>query len=298
MLQEQKEYSKRHSNNKHFFSAIAIVLLTFLKKNGWKKGLVILNTITLACMLFVNYVASTGIFSTRTVAEVSYKYDTLFAPAGYAFIIWSLIFSLCIAFVVHQWILLKNNDPQQYIKRTGLWFSLSNIANVLWLYCWTNQMLGWSVIIILLLLFSLAVLAIRLRLELDDVPARTIFFVWWPVVIYLGWVMVATIACIASWFVYSGWRGGAIGEDVWTIIMIALAFLLYLFLVVKRNMREAAAVGIWAFIAIAVRQWNTHSNIAITAITGSFILLVVIALHGYKNRHYSPVAKIKRGEWK
>lgn len=263
-----------------------------------KKGLVILNTITLALMLFVNYASGTGIFSTVTVGEVSHKYDTLFAPAGYAFIIWSLIFLLCIAFVVYQWILLKNDDPVQYIKRTGIWFSISNIANASWIYCWTNEMIGWSVILILLLLLSLCVLTARLRLELDDEPVRTIFFVWWPVVYYLGWILVATIACIASWFVYSGRHGGAIGEVVWTIIMIVFAGILYLLLVKNRNMREAAGVGIWAFIAIAVRQWHTHSNIAITAITGSVILLVAIAIHGYKYRYFSPGAKIKRGEWR
>jgi hypothetical protein len=45
------------------------------------KALVILNTITLAIMLFSNYAASSGIFSTVTVGEISNKYDTLFAPA-------------------------------------------------------------------------------------------------------------------------------------------------------------------------------------------------------------------------
>jgi hypothetical protein len=124
-------------------------------------------------------------------------------------------------------------------------------------------MLGWSVIVILILLAILCLLIVRLRLELDDEPVLTIFFVWWPIVIYAGWIMVATIACIASWFVYTGWRGGAIGEDTWTILMIAIACSLYLFLLSKRNLREAAIVGVWAFIAIAVRQWNAYTNIVI-----------------------------------
>jgi uncharacterized membrane protein (UPF0136 family) len=265
---------------------------------GKNKNLVLLNTITLALMLFVNYTSATAVFSTVTVGDVSHKYDTLFAPAGYAFIIWSLIFLLCIGFVAYQWILLNSGDPRQYIKRTGIWFAISNIANSLWLYCWINELIGWSVILILLLLLSLCVLVVRLRLELDDEPVLTIFFVWWPIVFYLGWIMVATIACIASWFVYKGWRGGTIGEDIWTIIMIIIAGILYLLLVRTRNMREAAGVGIWAFVAIAVRQWHTHNNIVITAITASALLLVVTAIHGYKGRYYNPAAKIKRGEWK
>jgi hypothetical protein len=249
-------------------------------------------------MLLANYAASTGTVSNVTVGDISHKYDSLFAPAGYAFIIWSLIFLLLIGFVGYQWSLLKTNDPRRYITRTGWWLSISNLANILWLYCWINELLGWSVILILVLLFSFCVLTVRLRLELDDEPVRTIFFVWWPIVFYLGWIMVATIACVAAWLISTGWNGGPVGEDVWAIIMIAVACALYLFLISKRNLREAAVVGIWAFTAIAVRQWNSHSNIAIAAIIGAVILLIIAGVHGYKNRYYSPMEKMKRGEWK
>jgi len=161
-----------------------------------------------------------------------------------------------------------------------------------------HEWLGSSVGLILILLLSLAVLVMKLRLELDDEPVRTIFFVWWPVVIYIGWIMVATIACIASWLVYIEWNGFGITATTWCIIMIIIAFLLYIFLIRKRNLRESAGVGIWAFIAIAVRQWDDHKNIAITAIAAATILLISIIQHGYKNRYYAPFAKIKRGEWK
>ena len=62
-------------------------------------------------------------------------------------------------------------------------------------------------------------------------------------------------------------------------------------------MREAASVGIWAFIAIAIRQWNIHKNIALTAIIASAILFILISIHAYKGKYYAPFAKLKRGEW-
>ena len=62
-------------------------------------------------------------------------------------------------------------------------------------------------------------------------------------------------------------------------------------------MREAATIGIWAFIAIAIRQWNIHKDIALTAIIASAILFILISIHGYKGRNYTPFAKLKRGEW-
>ena len=260
-------------------------------------GLVALNTLTLIIMLLANYAGSTGIFFKRTVAEVSYKFDTLFAPAGYAFIIWGVIFLFCIAFVIYQFFLLKNKDSNQFIQRTGLWFSISNLANAAWVYCWTGEMMGMSVVLILLLLLSLICLTVSLRLELDDVPVQSIFFVWWPVTFYLGWIMVATIACIAAWLKSTGWYAFNLTENVWSIILITIASLLYLLLIKKRNMREASIVGVWAFIAIAVKQWNAHNDVSIAAIIASGALTAASIIHVYRNRKYNIVAKLQRGEW-
>ncbi len=260
-------------------------------------GLVILNTLTLIIMLFANYAGSTGYLLKATVAEVSYKFDTLFAPAGYAFVIWGLIFLFCIGFVIYQWILLRNKNSHQYIERTGLWFSISNLANAAWVYCWTNDMIGLSVILILLLLLSLICLTISLRLELDDVPVRIIFFVWWPVTFYLGWIMVASITCIAAWLTSISWNGFALSGNIWTIILIVISTVLYLLLIKSRNMREAAMVGAWALIAIAVKQWDINKDISIVAVIASICLLVASTIHVYKNRKYNIISKLQRGEW-
>jgi hypothetical protein len=257
---------------------------------------VMLNTLSFLIALFINYVAQTHTLTNIAMAEVSHKYDTLFAPADYAFFIWLVIYVMCACFIIYQWTII-NNDVHHYIQRTGVWFAAVNLLNALWCYCWIHEWLGWCVIIMLLLLISLSTLTIKLRLELDDEPVKTIFFVWWPITFYLGWIITATVACIASWLVYAGWSAINISPATWAIIMIIIAGLIYIFLIKKRNMREAAGVGIWAFIAIAIRQWNDHNNIAVTAVIASVILLIMIAMHGYKNRYYAPFNKIKRGEW-
>lgn len=264
---------------------------------GKPTGLVLLNAISFIAVLVVNYVTATQVLNGITVGDVSHKYDTLFAPADYAFVIWSVIYLLCAGFVIYQWILLKD-DPKQYIKRTGIWFTAGNIANALWCYCWVHEWLGWCVILIIFQLITLIILTIKLRLELDDEPVCTIFFVWWPISFYLGWLIVATVACIASWLVFLGWAGAGISPDVWTVIMIILAFVVYLFFNQTRNLRETSTVGIWAFIAIAVRQWNIHKDISITAAIAIIILSALIGVHASKNKETTPFAKIARGEWK
>ena len=252
------------------------------------KSLVIINIVTLAMMLFLNYAFNAGLLSDKNVAAISHKYDTLFAPAGYAFSIWGFIFMLCIGFTVYQGVLLIKNDPQQYIRRTGLWFTIGNIANGLWLYCWTNEMMGLSVALIVVLLTSLCVLIVRLRPTQNEKSMTTNFFVWWPVVIYLGWIMVATIACVAAWLVSMGWRGEVIGETTITITMVIVAALIYLFIIVKHNLTLAGVVGIWAFVAIAVRQQYANNHIDLTALVASGTLTATIISHIYFNYRELP----------
>jgi len=261
-----------------------------------KYVLVILNTITFIFLLIINYASIKHLLTNNTVADISHKYNTLFAPADYAFLIWPVIYLLCIGFIIYQFTLLKN-DPNNYIRRTGIWFAVSNIANALWCYCWVHEWLGWCVIIIVMQLISLLILVLQLKLELFDEPVRVIFFVWWPIAFYVGWIVTATVACIASWLIFINWDGFGIPAEAWTITIIIVALIPYLILHFKRNMREASTVGVWAFAAIAVRQWNVYKDIALTAASAAIILSILITIHFYKGRNYIPFVKLKRGEW-
>ena len=260
-------------------------------------SLLLFNTFSLAFALVMNGLAGSGVFGGKSVGDVSEQYDTLFAPAGYAFAIWGLIYLLLIIFVAYQWVTWLKNKEDAELKQTGIWFGVSNLANGFWIVAWLNEAMGISVLLMLVLLVSLIVLTGRLRLEIWDAPVRIIAFVWWPVVFYLGWIIVASVANIAAWLVSIGWSGGFLTPETWTMIMITVAALIYLFLIKTRNMREAALVGVWALIAIAVRQWEQHTGIAIAAIVASGILFIAVSIHGIKNRETSPIEKMKRGEF-
>ncbi len=75
--------------------------------------------------------------------------------------------------------------------------------------------------------------------------------------------------------------------------MIIIATFLYIYLIKTRNLREAAVVGIWALVAIAKRQWDVNFNIALVAMVCSLGLFIAIAIHGYVNRKYNIVNKLK-----
>jgi len=259
--------------------------------------LVSLNTLILAGILCINALAGSGILGGKTIGEISRKYDTLITPAGYAFSIWGLIYFLLTAFIVFQWIVLNKKENREIIDSTGVFFLISGLANIGWIFLWLNDLIGLSVLAMLVLLISLIILVFRLKLEIWDAPVRIIMFVWWPFVFYLGWIIIATVANLSAFFTYLSWDGSPISPQLWTVILIVIATGIYSYLVFTRNLRESALVGIWAFVAIAARQGSTHTEITITAITASVILLAEIMYHGYRNRKTSPFEKLKRGEF-
>jgi hypothetical protein len=256
----------------------------------------LLNTITLLGTLFINYWSNTGALNGKNVGDISEKYSTLFTPADYAFSIWGFIYLLLIAFVAFQWYVYFSKKFTETLTQAGLWFSLANIANGVWVVVWLHEYTGLSVFVMLVLLLSLVAMVIRLNMERWDAPVRILAFVWWPICVYLGWIILATVTNIAAWLVSTGWQGGSFGETGWTLVMIGIATVIYIVLIFNRSMREASMVGIWGLVAIAVKQWELNASIAYFAIAGALALLITSGYHGFQNRATSPMYKWKRGE--
>lgn len=254
--------------------------------------LLFLNTLTLLATLLVNYLYGSGAMDAPSVGAISDRYPTLITPAGYAFSIWGLIYLMLIAFTAYQWYSWSKNRPEESVRPAGIWFSLANVFNGLWIFAWVNEALALSVIIILLLLFSLLQLVLKLRLEVWNAPLRTILFVWWPICIYTGWIVVATVTNISVYLASLGWGGEPLSGTLWAIIVIAVAMAVYLFLTYARNMREAALVGVWGLSAIAYNQWGEQEAVAIAALLAAGVLFLSAAYHGWKNKDTSPFSKM------
>lgn len=252
-----------------------------------------LNTLTLLGAISFNYLVNAGMLG-ATVGQVSAQYQTLLTPAGYAFSIWGFIYLALLLFVGYQWYVWAKE--RKGAELTGIWLMLTNVANGFWVYVWIQEYIGLSVFIMFVLLFSLIMLVSRLNMEKWDAPLRIIAFVWWPIVIYLGWMIVVTVTNVAAWLVSIGYSGAPLSPEVWAVIMIGIATAIYLLLLAGRNLREAAVVGVWGLVAIAVKQWEVHPAVVWAALIASGILLLAIGYHGYKNRSTSPVMKWKRGE--
>ena len=258
-----------------------------------KKLLQIINGVAFVSTIIINYLSNTGQLNNTTIGEVSDGLNSLFTPAGYAFSIWGLIYLLLFAFVIYQGrsLFVKVRDDA-FVLKIGWFFVVSCLANSAWVFCWLYGYTGLSCVFIFLLLISLLKIVIDNSMELWDAPISVIAFLWWPFVIYSGWVTVACIANVSSYLVKICWDGFGISELSWTIIMIVIATAINLIITWKRNMREFALVGAWALIAIAYANNGEHQSIVYVAGAAAILLFLSSSLHGFLNRNTNPIIKI------
>jgi len=253
-----------------------------------KKTYALINTVVVLAVIFWNYWSNTDAINGHTVGELSDKYANLFTPAGYAFTIWGLIFLGLLVLVGSQLrMAFGDGADSETILQIGPWLTIANLGNAAWLWFWLHEDIGVSVLIMLVILFSLMRIVLRLNMERWDAPGSLIATVWWPICVYSGWIAVATIANVSAWLESMHWSA-VFSEVQWTVIMIGVAGLLNLIVLQTRNMREFASVGMWAIAAIAVKHWGKIPEIQWTCVLWMLVLGVATLRHAYKNRHLGP----------
>jgi len=252
------------------------------------KILASLHLIVLLALIYWNYYSNSGAINNNTVGSISDNLNNLFTPAGYAFAIWGIIYLGLILLGIYMLICaFKEDGNNDFIAKAAPTLILAHLGNATWLWFWLNEEAGVSVIVMLFILIMLILTVLRLNMERWDAPLKFMALVWWPIDIYFGWISVATIANISAYLGKLNWTGG-LSEITWTIIMISIATLLALFMIFTRNMREYAAVFIWALIAIAVRHSDQIASITWTAIIGAAIIGIASGIHVYKHRATLP----------
>lgn len=233
--------------------------------------LIIFNILALVAVLTVNALANILPINGMNTGELSALYPSLFTPVGFTFSIWSVIYLLLIGFVIKQ----RSISGNTYFAELSLWFMLSCVANASWILAWHYQFLFASVLIMILLLFSLS----KIFLLLQNTELKTLstkLFIKLPFIFYLSWICVATIANISALLVSLSWGGGILSPIIWTITMISIASVLGIF--IAERFREPAflLVLIWAFFGIFSKWTGTENNsIAATALA-ELILLTIL----------------------
>lgn len=258
-------------------------------KRLWQLG----NILTLFFAIVANFFVGAQLLGLPSINEISDKYATYLTPAGYAFSIWSLIYILLIGFVAYQARdILKSRPENNLPQLVGPFFIIASICNGLWTYVFVSEMVGLSVVILLLLTMSLYVLLWRLKIAVDDPPIKTIVYVWWPLMIYTGWVTVASVVNIASWLKSINVTLTPLSASV---VLIGLASILVT-LLITRNVRELLLACAWGIAAIGIQQMQVSGSqvVSTAALTVAGLLFIAVCIHVYMNRRSNSLAKFIR----
>ena len=210
-----------------------------MEKLKKQQSLSILNLIVVLFTIGINYYSQMYGINGSRVGEMSAKYYNLFTPAGYAFAIWGIIFIglfFLAGYQIYKTIVRK--QIVDFISQAGYWFSIATLATGLWVIVWLYDYTLTSVLVMLVILFSLIKVVVNTNMERWQAPSKTIIFGWWPISIFTGWITVATIANIAAYLSKINWEGGRISLTSWTIVMIIIAMLINLAVIYTRSMRE------------------------------------------------------------
>jgi hypothetical protein len=249
-----------------------------MKKDTVRQVLILLSVMA---TIFVNGLASSLPLNGKTTGEISDSFDVFFVPAGYVFSIWGLIYVGLFAYAVYQLLPAQADNPA--LRSIGPIFILSSLANIAWIFLWHYEIFSLTVVAMLILLACLIVIYLRLDIGRAQVSSGMRWFVHLPFSIYLGWITVATIANVTTLLAYWDWSGWGISPEAWAVIMLTIATAVGGLVSFTRSDIAYAAVLIWAFAGIGVKQSDT-SVVAAAAWVATVITAILLIIGVYRRR--------------
>ncbi|BBY81243.1 tryptophan-rich sensory protein [Mycolicibacterium pulveris] len=233
-------------------------------------------TLATVATLVVNYLANALPINGQTTGDVTRRSEVYFAPAGYVFSIWSLIYFGVIAYSVYLSLTLAQGRTDSGAARAiAPWYVLTAAANCCWLFAWHHNRFPLSMLLMVVLLGALIVIY---RIQAAHPPASTVerWTVHIPFRVYLGWISVATIANATITLDDAGWSGFGLSEPTWGVIMVAVAGALGLVMCLRHRDIAYALVIVWALVGIAVRLHETTSVLIAASVTAAVLGLAVL----------------------
>lgn len=245
-----------------------------------------ISVLFLVATLAVNALGAFGYINGLTQKEISDSYVTLITPSPGTFSIWSIIYTLLIVSTIVM--AIKKDDPyyRRAIDEISVLFWITCILNIGWIISFSFVQLELSVLFILGLVITLALLCLRL-LKIHEGKRWLLPLAFG---LYNGWLMIATVVNIAATLVKLGWNGFGIAAETWAVIILLVAIVLVL--VVMLRIRNAALplpvawayFGIYQFLASPDGFNGEYGLLQTTALIGMIVLLGLAAFQFYRNR--------------
>lgn len=251
----------------------------------------ILVTAGYVAMVGVNYLANALPIGGVTTGQASDAFANLFTPAGVTFSIWGLIYLLLAAYVLFLFGAfgkLKRKLDDGLLAKINVYFLITSVANISWIFAWHYGVIALSVLIMLVLLVGLIKIADILREQsfsgIENVCVRL------PFSVYFGWITVATIANITVFLVSMGWNGFGLSNQFWTVVVLLVGAGIGVWRMLKDRNVPYGLVIVWAYMGILLKHVSEtgyakrYAGVILTlAISSAFLVAALIAL-GFKKR--------------
>lgn len=245
-----------------------------MKKFNSSLVIKILAPVAYVAMIVVNYLANSLPINNITPGQVSDSYPNLFAPAGFTFSIWGLIYLFLGAYVIYQLGIFKklkiNNKLQEVYNKVGFYFIISSLANFLWIFAWHYDFIGLSLLLIISMLICLIKIADILRLQ--KLKNLDFWFLKVPFSLYFGWITVATIANAVVFLVSINWQGFGLPDITWLAIVLIIGTIIGLGRMLYDRNIIYGLVLIWAYFGILSKHLSANG------FNGEYPLAVVILI--------------------
>ena len=249
------------------------------RKKSW------INALLLAATLVINTLGAFGVINQLSQKQISDMYPTLITPSPFVFSIWSVIYSLLIVSMIVM--IIKKTDL--YYKRAAdkltVLFPLSCLLNIAWIIAFSYVQIELSVIFILGLVLTLALICKQLLHIQED--GRWLLPLSFG--LYTGWLFIATVVNISAALVKLHWNGFGLADEVWAAIILIVAVLLAIG--VQLNVRNAvfplpvawAYFGIYQILKAKEGFGGQFGFLQVISLAGMTVLIVSSAIQIYRN---------------
>jgi len=234
-------------------------------------------------MVAVNYLAVALPLAGRDTGAISDSYRNLFAPAGYAFSIWGLIYTLLLIYTVYQF---WRNDS--LVGSINSLFVVNALLNASWMSAWHYDLIWLSVLIMIGLLATL--IRIADILGVSNLAQKERWLIRLPFSVYFGWITVATIANITVFLVSLDWNGFGLPESFWTMVMLLTGALIGSWRILRDRFAPYGLVLIWAYGAILAKHLSAsgfggqYPSVIWTVVLCLAVFLGITVFISFKNK--------------
>lgn len=223
--------------------------------NVFKK---VFSFIAFLAMVAVNILANLLPINGITTGALSNNYPSIISPAGYTFLIWTVIYTLLFAYVVYQLELFGHMRKleDKICDFIRMLFILSCLCNIAWIFAWHYKYIALTLVLIITILVCLS--TINKYLYSEELSLAETVFVRLPFSIYFGWITVAVMVNTSVLLISINWSGFGIPAWIWAIVAALIILIITIFNTLKNKSLAYAATVIWAYIGIIIK--HTSSN--------------------------------------